>query len=513
MSDYSPKREFEKLDGKRATLLNRCEQYAAWTIPSKFPSEFADDDEEMAIDFQSIGSMCVNNLLNKVMLALFAPSRPFFRPELKAEDKKKLAQEGLQGAALDATLTQVAKLGMKELEAMQVRSVLIETVAQLIITGNALLHYDDKDNTMMLFTLRDFVVKRTTRGKVYCIIIREQSSLGSMSEKVQALYKASKPNAKDDSNVSLYTQIELVGGVWKVSQSIEHTPVPMDTPVQYQDKDLPYRVLTWSLAPKRNYGTGMVEEAQGSFHALSTLSSAVVPGLVEMCRIIHLADPTGPTDATEFQNALSGDVLVGREGDIVTPDVGGKARDYATVQGAIERYENTLARMFLLAAGVVRQAERVTAEEIRLLANELETSLGGVYSRLSFDLQQWLAEIAIKKIQDKNINKLDVYVITGLDALSANGDLDNLRAMLADLTQTQNLPDEIKGTIIWDSFVQLLASLHNVDYYKFLKSQEELRQQQAEAEANAMAQQQELAATEGLKEVAVNELTKEETPV
>lgn len=513
MSEYSPKREFEKLDGKRATLLNRCEQYAAWTIPSKFPNEYADDDEEMAIDFQSIGSMCVNNLLNKVMLALFAPSRPFFRPELTTKDKEKLAEAGLKGAALDATLTQVAKLGMKELEAMQVRSVLIETVAQLIITGNALLHYDKDDNNMMLYTLRDYVVKRTTRGKVYCIIIREQSTLGSMSKKVQGLYKAEKPNAKEDSKVSLYTHLALEDKVWKVTQSIENTPIPLETPVQYKEDELPYRVLTWSLAPKRMYGTGMVEEAQGSFHALSTLSSAVVPGLVEMCRIIHLADPTGPTDPTEFQNALSGDVLVGREGDIVTPDVGGKARDYATVQGAIERYENTLARMFLLAAGVVRQAERVTAEEIRMLANELETSLGGVYSRLSFDLQQWLAEIAIKKIQDDKINKLDVYVITGLDALSANGDLDNLRAMMADLSNTQNLPDEVKGTIIWDSFVQYISSLHNVDYFKFLKSQAEMQQERADAEANAMAQQQELAATEGLKEVAVNELTKEETPV
>lgn len=512
MIEYSPKREFDKLDGKRATLLHRCEQYAAWTIPSKFPSEFADDDEEMAIDFQSIGSMCVNNLLNKVMLALFAPSRPFFRPELPKKDIEKLAEQGLKGAALDATLAQVAKLGMKELEAMQVRSILIEAVAQLIITGNALLHYDKDDNNLMLFTLRDFVVKRTTRGKVYCIIIREQSTLGSMSEKVQAAYKIDKPNAKDDAKVSLYTQLELVGKVWKLTQSIEHKPIVQEIPTQYEEGKLPYRVLTWSLAPKRMYGTGMVEEAQGSFHALSTLSSAVVPGLVEMCRIIHLADPTGPTDALEFQNALSGDVLVGKDGDIVTPDLGGKARDYATVQGAIERYENLLARMFLLAAGVVRQAERVTAEEIRLLANELETSLGGVYSRLSFDLQQWLAEIAIGRIQDAALKQLPVYVITGLDALSANGDLDNLRAMMADLTNTQNLPDEIRGTIIWDAYVQLVSSLHNVDYFKFLKSQEAFRQEQEQAQAAAQAQQEGMIAAEGMKEVAVNQLTKEDIP-
>lgn len=511
MSAVSPKTLFDKLDSKRAQLLLRCEQYAAWTIPSKFPQKDADDNHEMAIDFQAVGAKLVNNLLNKVMLALFAPSRPFFRPELEDKDIAALKENGLAGAALDAVLSQVAKKGMKVLEAMQIRAVLVETIAQLIITGNSLLHYDKDEKLVSLYTLRDYVCKRSVRGKLLQFILRETSELEAMPEAVQAAYRAAKPTAKPETTVSLYTELtwSAKDKVWKLRQSVDAVDVTVGT-TQYRDEDLPYRVLTWSLAPKRMYGTGMVEEAQGAFHGLSTLSSAEIPGLLEMCRIIHLADPTGSTDATEFQNALSGAVLVGRKDDITTPDLGGKARDYQSVAVKIEKYERILSEMFLLATGAVRASERTTAEEIRLLANELETSVGGVYSRLSFDLQQWLAELAIKEIQDTAIRKLKVYVITGLDALSANGDLDNIRAFQADLAATKDVPDEIKATFLWDSYVQLLASLHGVDYFKFLRSQAEVKAENAQAQEDAMAQQQELQAGDALGKVAVNQLSEQE---
>jgi len=511
----SPKSKFTRMDGLRSNLLARCEQYAAWTIPSKFPPKDINDNYEMAIDFQAVGAKCVNNLLNKVMLALFAPSRPFFRPELEDKDIQELAKNGLQGAALDAVLAQVAKQGMKTLEAMQVRSTLTEAVAQLIITGNCLLRYADDeedgdgDDCITMYTLRDYVVRRGLSGKILEFILRETSTLDAMPDALQKIYRAQRnSSAKDEDIVSLYTMLcwNPAKKVWEQKQSIEDIDVTVGT-TQYKDDDLPFRVLTWSLAPKRHYGTGLVEESQGAFHGLSTLSSAEIPGLLEMCRIIHLADPTGSTDAIEFQNALSGAVLVGRATDITTPDLGGKARDYQAVANKIAQFTQILSEMFLLSTGAVRNAERVTAEEIRLIANELETSKGGVYSRLSYDLQQWLAEIAIGKNQNAALRQLNVYVITGLDALSANGDIDNLRALMADLTATQNLPDEIKGTIIWDAYVQLLSSLHHVDYYKFLKSQEAA---QADAQAQqdaATAQQQELAATQAVSEVAVNQLS------
>ncbi|WP_265102931.1 portal protein, partial [Acinetobacter baumannii] len=71
------------------------------------------------------------------------------------------------------------------------------------------------------------------------------------------------------------------------------------------------------------------------------------------------------------------------------------------------KYVNRIGKGFLLSSSIVRDAERVTAEEIRMQANELETSLGGVYSRLAVDFQKpmayWLTKRAGVKLAGKDI--------------------------------------------------------------------------------------------------------------
>lgn len=54
---------------------------------------------------------------------------------------------------------------------------------------------------------------------------------------------------------------------------------------------------------------------------------------------------------------------------------------------------------FLLNSAVQRQGERVTAEEIRYVAGELEDTLGGVYSILAQELQLPLAKRLLNQQQ------------------------------------------------------------------------------------------------------------------
>ena len=51
------------------------------------------------------------------------------------------------------------------------------------------------------------------------------------------------------------------------------------------------------------------------------------------------------------------------------------------------RIEQRLQFAFLLNASVQRQAERVTATEVQLIANELNDALGGVYGILTTEFQ------------------------------------------------------------------------------------------------------------------------------
>ena len=53
----------------------------------------------------------------------------------------------------------------------------------------------------------------------------------------------------------------------------------------------------------------------------------------------------------------------------------------------MNRIEQRLQFAFLLNASVQRQAERVTATEVQLVANELQDALGGVYGILTTEFQ------------------------------------------------------------------------------------------------------------------------------
>ena len=64
-----------------------------------------------------------------------------------------------------------------------------------------------------------------------------------------------------------------------------------------------------------------------------------------------------------------------------------KFNDFRVAQESAQKIEERLAAAFLLNSSVQRDAERVTAEEVRFMAQELESTLGGVYSVLSQEFQ------------------------------------------------------------------------------------------------------------------------------
>ena len=93
------------LDGNRRGLLTRAERYAALTIPKVcLPDNFDHDNTDQSNDYQSIGAQAVNHISNKLMLAMFAPSRPFakLRPGTKA--KQQAASVGITETQLNSIL-------------------------------------------------------------------------------------------------------------------------------------------------------------------------------------------------------------------------------------------------------------------------------------------------------------------------------------------------------------------------------------------------------------------------
>jgi len=500
-NDFVLRQEFLSADYKREEVLSRCERYAGWTIPTVFPDDPLMGHDELQLDYQSVGAQAVTNLSNKIMMALFQPSRPFFRMNLSKEQRDDVMSTGIKGAQVDAALAEAERTAMHNLNATNARIIMHDILQQLIITGNSLLHIPKNDSQpMCAYTIRDYTIQRDLRGRVVKAIIKETKSVAGLSDELAELAIAANYTMEDD--VSIYTGIQKVGKdrffVW---QELEDLCYCHESVGVYDKENLPWIPLTWNLARGKDYGTGLVELYSGDFHKLSNLSEAIVDYTTVMTDLKNLVNPAGMTDVRELTEAPSGAYVHGREQDIFVhqPQVGNSA-DFLSHQFDITA--RRIGAAFLLNSAVTRDAERVTAQEIRMQAQELESSLGGVYTRLATELQLPLAKRLIKEL-DPIFKDIEPVIVTGLESLSRNSELDNFRAFMQDLIILTDVPEDVTIRMEMGDVIATLGAGHGVDYKKFLKDEKKV---QAEQQQRMQAQAQMTGMEESAKVQAQNQV-------
>lgn len=490
---------WEELSAKRHAFLARCELYASYTLPKICPpSGYDQNTTELSHDFQAVGAQSVNHLSNKMMLALFAPSRPFFRADPDDEMKAKMAEAEVSTMDASMALAQAEKDAVRKLDQLAMRPKMYEVLKHLIITGNTCLFLDETKSRVI--GLHKYVTRRSTSGELVEAIIGDRVRVDELDPAVRTVCSTKNPEMevnhfrwfkRNDAGDILMTQWvdavqldETFSGKWPVASC-------------------PYRFLTWDLSDGADYGTGLVEDYRADFAGLSALSRAQVVGAVLASEFRWLVNPAGMTKAEDLEASPNGAALPGIEGD-VSMIQSGKSGDLQTTLLISTEYVNRIGRGFLMGASLVRNAERVTAEEIRLLANELETALGGAYSRLAVDIQLpmavWLMDLIGLSTAGSGFSPT---VVTGLEALSRSGDLEELKMFFADLAALANLPEPLIMRLKFDEIAKAFASARRVDVSYFLKSEAEVAQEQQAAQI----QQVEMQAAQGSIDASVKTAT------
>jgi hypothetical protein len=144
----------------------------------------------------------------------------------------------------------------------------------------------------------------------------------------------------------------------------------------------------------------------------------------------------------------------------------------------------------MLNTSVQRGGERVTAEEIRYMARELEDGLGGIYTVLTQELQLPMLNIVLARMtKAKRIPALPKGIVkptitTGLEAIGRGQDLEKLKMFVEGLVQMQAM-----GWLKMDEFVKRTANALGVDPLGLIKTSEEMAQEQQQAQQQAMMQQ------------------------
>ncbi len=476
------KERFTTLDGKRDQVLSRGRDCADLTIPALMPPQGADENTSLPTPYQSLGSRGVNNLTSKLRLSLFPPGQPFFRFQIDPDTLEQIAADDPRVAqAIEGSMQELENEALKELEQGSDAVILHAAIKQLVVTGNVLLHMP-KDDDSRIFRLQNYVVVRDASGNWYEIVAQEVVSKYTLPEGVVV-----KSTGKDDDeDVTIYTHIKKEGdkAVW-YQEVDEQTIAGSEGRSPYDD--CPYIPLRWAALENENYGRGHCEEYLGDLRSLEDLSKDLVSFSAAAAKVIFLDRPNSTTDLEALQEAVSGEFVEGNIEDIGVLQLN-KFHDFQVAKSQIDDLSLRLSHAFLLTTGTVRQAERVTAEEIRMQAQELEDVLGGVYTVLAAELQHKVVRRLIERLKSKGrfptlpAGVLQPVIVTGFEALGRGHELNKIRAYFSDGVALYG--PEFMAEFDAGAVADALAVHHNVNVQGMRKTPE---QKQAEADQQAQA--------------------------
>ncbi len=493
----------------REGFLRRARDCARLTLPSLVPPLGHGPQSDLPTPYQGLGAQGVNNLSSKLLLSLFPPTTPFFRlvptdPEALRGSGPKVEQEVEEG------LTRMERIIASEFEVLALRVKLFEALKHLLVSGNVTLHVST-DGTSRVIGLEQYVARRDSMGWLECLIVKEAMDRESLTPELEAL--VGEPMATEGpipadtgvaedvtsragrrrNTVTLYTCVEWEAedGKYHVHQELEGRTVPGSVGT-YKPDLMPFRVLRYAAIDGEDYGRGMVEEVMGDLISLEGLVRAIVEAAAITSRCVGLVNPAGAATADDLNNAPNGAFVVGRADDVTYPQVG-KNGDLQVALATVARIEDRLSRAFLLNTAVQRQAERVTAEEIRYVAQELESTLGGVFSVLSQELQLPLVVMLKDRLtREKRIPRLPPKtvrpaIVTGIEALGRGQELGKINVAVQS-AQAAVGPEGLVAHTNARNLIGAIFTAAGLDTSGLLKSEEEVAQAQQQAQMMALAQ-------------------------
>lgn len=416
---------YDELVPIRQPYLDRAREAAALTIPSLMPPE-GQRGQNLLKPWQSMGARGVNNLASKLLLALMPPNTPFFKLQPGHEVQAMVKEAGADAAEeLNAVMADLENRVMAEVELHADRVAVFEGFKQLLVSGNVLL-FEPQNATAKVYKLDQYVVKRDPAGNPLRIILKETISYLAVPEALREIAKKEAEEYKRaDGTVDIYTVVERqTNDTFRVYQEVCDTKIPETAGFMPLDA-MSFQALRWARIDGEDYGRGFIEEYQGDLESLDGLQKAIVEGSAAAARVVFLRNPNASLQAKDLAEAENGDVVDGMPEDVRALTLE-KFGDFQVALRTLERIEQRLSQAFLMASSIQRNAERVTAEEIRLMAGELEDALGGAYSTLSleFQLPYIKRKLATMQAQGKfppfPKGTLAPTIVTGMAALGRN---------------------------------------------------------------------------------------------
>jgi hypothetical protein len=475
------KSRYDHLSSYRSQFLDTAVECSKLTIPYLIQrDEFRITHQTLKQPWQSVGAKGVVTLASKLMLSLLPPQTTFFKLQLR-DDKlgEELAPE--MRSELDLSFAKMERMVMDSVAASSDRVVVHQALKHLVVGGNALI-FMGKDG-LKHYPLNRYVVDRDGNGNVIEIVTKELINKQLLPDDI---LKDSPPvmdeSFAQENDVEVYTHVRLDNNRWLWYQEVYGKKIPKSESKAPADAS-PWLVLRFNSVDGENYGRGRVEEFLGDLKSLDALSQALVEGSAAAAKVVFVVSPSSTTKAQTLAKAGNGAIVQGRPDDIGVIQVG-KTADFSTAANMSANLERRLSDAFLIMS--VRQAERVTAEEVRLTQLELEQQLGGLFSLLTVEfLLPYLNRKLLVLQRSGQLPRIpkdlvNPTIVAGINALGRGQDRESLTSFIMTIAQTLG-PEALMQFINTDEAIKRLAAAQGIDILNLVKSTEQLEQEKAEA--------------------------------
>ena len=503
--------EYQLLIQDRQPYLDKAKEACKYTIPSLIADRDVKKNNKKHVKTietpnQSVGADGVNNLSAKITTTMLPPNQTFFKfsmdsitvqqqAAVEGADKTKFEQDVNKGLSI------IEKNLLDYQEQLGDRVCVGEAIKHQLVAGNVFLVHDPKDG-LRYYPLDRFVVKRDYSGNVLKAITEESVGFYALPKKIQdeVMMKILEKRAKEDKprdlrledeELILYTGFKREDKHWTVCQEVEGIRLPASEG-KYPLEICPFMALRFTAIDGEDYGRGLIEEYIGDISYLDILSLAIKQASLAGSKLVMLVNPNGLTKIKHLSEAKNGGFALGRIED-VQPLQANKYYDMQVAQAEADKIERRLNRIFIMKAAIQRQAERVTAEEIRTMAQDLEEALGNYYSIMCKEFQKAYVKITfhhMKKekgkllpdlIREKNVK---LTVTTGLEALGRSSDLNKLITFWDVMAKVAPSAVQLGGKI--EPIANAVAASLNIDIDGFFYTEQEKAEQQKQIQEQSL---------------------------
>ena len=486
---------YNALHADRSQFLDSAKECSRLTLPYLITDDSTNrqSHRQLSTPWQGVGAKVVVTLAAKLMLALLPPQTSFFKLQIR-DDKLGANLDPTMRSELDLSFSKMERMVMDYIASSNDRVVIHQALKHLIVGGNALI-FMGKDG-LKNFPLNRFVVSRDGNGNVIEIVTKELISRKVLG--LESPEKTDSPNSPNDQgqgsdgdDVEVYTYVKMdeKSGRWVWHQEVFDKIIPGSRSTAPKTAS-PWLVLRFNTVDGEDYGRGRVEEFVGDFRSLEGLSQSLVEGAAAASKVIFLVSPSSTTKPKTIAEAGNGAIVQGRAEDVTVIQVG-KTADFQTAANLASTIERRLSDSFLTMN--VRQAERVTAEEVRLTQLELEQQLGGLFSLLTVEfLIPYLNRILLVLTRSGQIPKIPKdlarpSIVAGVNALGRGQDREALTTFIGTIAQTMG-PEALARYIDPGEAIKRLAAAQGIDVLNLVKTKEQLAQEMQQKQ-QMMAQQ------------------------